>query len=603
MGALSPADTGCESPNATTGDNDFADAATLSDYFGTTRDQARAVRELLEPVYLRGGDWLFHQGDPGDALYLIVSGRLQVWIGAETDTAQRHVVADAGPGESVGEIGMLTGEPRTASLRAIRDTRLLRVGQHEFNALAEAHPQLALRLGRMIARRLRERTAPGAGYARNLHRIAVVYCGEHDATDFGQTLSERLSAMAVTRHVTRTSLPEELAQAAKGENTELQDRISAWLNDEEERHRYLLLDTAGGDQHWRELCIRQSDLVLLVANATSAPDTAQIRQQLDGDSSARRILVLLQPEGDTEFSGTGSWIDATSVSEHLHVRTVADIDRVARTIAGRAIGLVMGGGAARGFAHIGVYQALVKSGIPVDRVGGTSVGAVVGAGIALGMPPDAVRERLRKAFVADRPFSDFTLPVVSVLRGRRMADALEEALPQQIEDLALPFFCTSTNLAKAELQVHERGPLGQSVIASASLPGVFPPRVINGDLAVDGGLLNNLPVDVMAERAVGRIIAVDLSASKQYQLDYTEVPGPMRILLGRWLPFLKRYRVPGITTLLLKAQEVASLVHARETRGRAELLLRPPVAGFGLTDVRPFDQIVEAGYRHAMEAL
>jgi NTE family protein len=575
----------------------------LTSYFGTSPEETAALNSEMDTVGLQGGDWLFRQGDAGDALFFLLRGRLQVWIAASEDAGDGTCVAEVGPGESVGEVGLLTGGTRSASLRAIRDSLLLRIDRAAFERLASAHPGLALQLGTVMARRLHERTNQRASYAQNRRSIALVTVNDTPRTRaFGADLAATLAARDRTLHVTSDRLA--ALGAPCGHSTPADGPATAmthWLDDQENRHRFLLLETALQPNPWTRLCLRQADLIVLVAEATEAPAAELPADLLPEDIPARRTLVLLQPTDREQFPGTAAWLARVPAQEHVHVSEARDVERVARSVTGEATGLVLGGGGARGFAHIGVYRALVELGIPIDYLGGTSIGSIFAAGMALGRDPDALQEEARRAFVDGKPFSDFVLPLVALLRGQRMARSLRAAWPYQIEDLPLPFFCVSTNMARATLQIHRQGDLPRALCASSSLPGVFPPTVVEGELAVDGGLLNNLPVDIMRQQSVGPIIAVDLSSQREYKLDYTDVPGPMRILAGRWLPFMRRYRVPGIMTSLLKAQEVGSLIHARSARAQAALVLQPDVNRFKLTDVQPFHAIVEAGYRHAME--
>jgi len=281
----------------------------------------------------------------------------------------------------------------------------------------------------------------------------------------------------------------------------------------------------------------------------------------------------------------------------------ADAASAARRVTGRPITIVLSGGAARGFAHVGVLRALDEAGIPVDWVGGSSIGSVFAATSALDWDPARIYELARKAFVEENPLGDFTIPLVSLLSGRRLRRLVRQYFGGDIEDLPIPYFCVSSHLDRGELTVHVRGPLWRAIRASVALPGVLPPAVIDGHLAIDGGILNNLPVDVMRERPVGRVIGVDLSARKERQVDYDEVPGPLEILRSRLLPFGTRKRAPGILSLMMKASLVASAAHSRAMHRQADLLLTPPVGSFGLLDVRSFDRIVAVGYEHARERL
>jgi predicted acylesterase/phospholipase RssA len=217
----------------------------------------------------------------------------------------------------------------------------------------------------------------------------------------------------------------------------------------------------------------------------------------------------------------------------------------------------------------------------------------------MGRAPEEAIGLARRAFVGGKPFSDFTLPVLSLLRGKRMERLINMHLDGDIEDLPVPFYCISSNLGEGLAHIHTRGPLAPAVRASVSLPGVFPPAVVRGQLAIDGGILDNLPVDAMRRSPVGRIVAVDVTSRQDFTVDYDAVPSPWRVLAGRFLPFMPRYRVPRFLSLMLKATEIGTMAAVRASGERADLLLRPPVSRFSLTDVRSFDVIVQAGYEHA----
>ena len=184
-----------------------------------------------------------------------------------------------------------------------------------------------------------------------------------------------------------------------------------------------------------------------------------------------------------------------------------------------------------------------------------------------------------------------------------MEKLIANYLTGNIEELPLPFFCVSSNLGQGTVRIHDRGPLGLAVRASASLPGVFPPTVVDGQLVIDGGILDNLPVGLMRQRPVGQVIAVDVTSRNNYEVDYESVPSPWAVLAGQYLPFARRYRVPGFMALLLKATEIGTMADVRAAGLGADLLLRPPVSRFSLTDVRSFDTIVGVGYEYGRQAI
>lgn len=428
-----------------------------------------------------------------------------------------------------------------------------------------------------------------------------------------RALVERLSVELAKRGPVRVLTSGSLAEA--GRPLELPSRPGApiapetvdWLTAAEDTHRYVIHLADPGATPWSDVALRHADLVLLVADADADPRRRPWEAELLDSARgpvAQQALVLRHRGHPERLSGTGRWLAERRVDFHLHLReaSAADFGRLVRIVDGTALGLVLGGGAARGFAHLGVFQALNEAGHAVDWVGGSSIGSVMGAAIALDVPPDEVIRRARAAFVDGKPFGDLTLPVVSLLRGRRMERLIGEYLGGDIEDLPLPFFCLSSNLGSGRSRVHDRGSLPLALRASVSLPGIFPPAVVEGQLAIDGGILNNLPVDLMRGRPVGRVVAVDVTSRQGYEVDYASVPSPWRLLASRYLGLGRRYRVPGFMSVMLKAAEVGTMAAAREAGGRADLLIRPDVGRFSLTNVRAYAAIVAAGVASGRDA-
>jgi len=490
-------------------------------------------------------------------------------------------------------------------IQAIRDSLLVRMSREAFGRLAHQYPALALSIAGNVANLLQAnvRARPST---RNLKAISLLPLDNSPRTaDFCQAFAARLALRGDTLGLHPARLEEAGAPAAWSENSESTPYVLLhWLHDQEDRYRFVVYTCPNDRPDWTRFALRQSDMVLLVANAETDPEARPWELELAASPDAaiaRRMLVLLQPGADRQISQTRRWLDGRKVDFHVHVRQDRpdDLDRVSRIVSGQALGLVLAGGAARGFAHLGVYRALQEAGVAVDWIGGTSLGAIMAGALASPRSLDEVMDIARSAFVKGKPFSDYTLPLVSLIRGRRMERLLREHLPYDIEDLPKPFFCISCHLDNGEMTVHDRGPLALAVRASASIPGIIPPAVVDRRLTVDGAVINNLPVDIMQQKPVGTIVAVDLSADRIYEVDYPSLPSPWAILLGRHLPFARKYRVPGMSTVMLKATELGTLHHVRAMGAQADLLLQPPVRRFGLTEVRAFDRIVEAGYEHA----
>jgi predicted acylesterase/phospholipase RssA/CRP-like cAMP-binding protein len=582
----------------------------LSRVFGELSDAAFTVIAAdTQSQLLPGGQVLFEQGDPGDSLYVLLHGRLRV-NARDPETGAVEPLGEVLPGQTVGEVGLLTGEARTATVHAARDSMLVKIGREAFDHMVETNPDLLRSLARVIVDRARQNTQRRR-FSPTVSNIAILPADTHSSTQtstaaFTSALVEALSAYASTNHLDAARVASELGEQAASGDRGADARIGEWLQAQEAGCRFLIYQADAAHPAWTRRCLRQADVVVTVARAAATPGRGLPAwdDPAVGPSVSRVRHILVLERQDDQPRSTDRWLDKLRVDEHYHARRdrPQDIQRIARILAGQGTGLVLGGGGARGFAHVGIYRALVERGIHVDWVGGTSIGSVFAAGIAMGWDPDELEVNAREAFLKGRPMSGYTLPLVSLMSPRRLERGVRKLFACNIEDLPLPFFCASTNLSEARLEMHERGPLWHALRCSTALPGVFPPAVAGNDLVIDGALLNNLPADVMAERPVGKVIAVSLSVPKEYRLDYDVFPGPWEILASR-LPLRERLRVPGILTLMLKATEVDSLVHTRQTSAGADLVLTPPVRRFGLLDASRFDDLVKLGYEYACERL
>lgn len=592
---------------------DSAAIGLLEHYFGLGLSDEKEWLDTLETVELPGGVWLFRQGDPGDSLYFLIRGRLQVLrLADDADVAQSaSLLGEVVAGESVGEVGLLTGHGRSAGVRAIRDSLLVRVDRAAFERMSGRNPALILKLAASVADRLRQNISSRSAGSRPLKTIAIMALDRSLRVDsFCRELLLGLAGEGQVLDVRREGLSAVGAPGPALDATQvLDDELKHWLSEQESACRFLVYQCDQSATPWSRFCLRQADLVLMVGEAGSDPARRSWEAQLATDTElqtgSHQALVLLQPEATQPIRGTMAWLEPRRLDFHLHVRADRpdDLRRVVRIISGRAIGLVLGAGAARGFAHLGVYRAMVEAGIPVDWVGGSSIGAVMAAAVAHDWTPDHAIRVARRAFVDGKPFSDYTIPLVSLLSGSRMVKLLQLHLAGELEDLPIPCFCVSSNLSTGALSIHERGPIWKATRASASLPGVLPPAVHEGQLAVDGAVLNSLPVDIMQGKLVGQVIAVDLTTRKAYQIDYDEVPSVWALLLSRLTFRSSKVRLPGLATLMLKSTEIGTMARVRELGARADLLLRPSVYRFSMMNVKAFDRLIEAGYANARDEL
>jgi len=580
---------------------------TLEHYFGIRIKAGDPLLDDMEQEHLAGGEWLMHQDDPGNSMYFLVRGRLQAWAESEDGNHKGLFLNEIVPGDSVGELSLLTGAPRSVGIQAIRDSLLLRIDREAFEKLAPEHPALVLRLATNVASLVQNKSSRAKPSTRNLKAISVVPL---DTTAATEEFCRKFTAQLRRAGDTLSLSPERFGElgapvTSLAERGPVPDSLVHWLHDQEDEHRFIIYQCSAESPTWTDFSLRQSDMVLFIGDTSKDPQPRAWENRLAdvaGAAIARRMLILLQAPGDGPIRNTGLWLADRKIDFHVHVRAghPDDAGRVARIVSGNALGLVLAGGAARGFAHLGVYKAMEELGLAVDWIGGTSLGAIMAAALASPYSTEDSIELARDSFVKGKPFSDFTLPMHSLISGNRMERLLRKHLDFQIEDLPTPFYCVSCHLDTGMLKLHEHGDLPGALRASAAIPGIIPPAVVDGRLTVDGAVINNLPVDIMQHKPVGRIVAVDISSNKQHEVKYDSVPSAWAVLRGRYLPFTRRHRVPGLSTIMLKATELGTLQRVQEQGKQADLLLNPPVRQFGMTEVKSFDHIVQAGYEHGM---
>lgn len=556
----------------------------------------------LDWMLVPGGHVVCRQGDEGDRLYLVASGRLAIL--RELPNGEDVLLSHAGRGESVGEVAVLTGNPRSATVRALRDSVIARLDRAGLAQLLEEHPRIALAFTRRLAGWISP--VPKVETSRSCIAVAVVAAQEGiPLADLTRRLAEALSALGPTLHLTSGEIegrfgPGSVSDAGNAE-------MAAWIDGQEASHSFLVYEGDPGPTAWTRRSLRQADRILVLADASADPTLGFLARELEHfEGRSREELVLLHGNPKKRPRGTARWLALRPFDRHHHVRPAlaGDFDRLARFLDGKAVGLVLGGGGARGFAHIGVIRALLEAGIPIDRVGGTSMGAIMGALHARGFDwKDMVRLN-RWGWVKYKPHKLYTLPMIALVSSRKAERMLDMMFGDDlIEDLWLSFFCVSTNLTRAEVNVHRRGDLERAIGTSCRLPGVVAPMVENGDLLVDGGVLDNLPTGVMRHLGEGPIIAVDVSATVDLRCDpsYRDAPSPWQLLLGRWRRMARPF--PNILQIIHRSAVLASDIYAKQAKSEVELYLDLPMDAYDMFNVDVLDEIVDFGYRYTKEQL
>ncbi|WP_205849079.1 patatin-like phospholipase family protein [Natronospirillum operosum] len=569
-------------------------------------------------VEVAAGETLMVQGDPGDAMYMAVSGRLRVYVAGEN--GKLMAVQELGRGQVIGEMSLFTGEPRSATVVAIRDSVLVRLDKEHFEELLSSSNQVSLALTRQIIQRLRAQNQTNPMPTPVTIAVLPVtpdVVPRRFADDLARHLGAKGSVAVVDADVLDMALGAPGSANGDNSNTDLNHRISMYLDLLEAEHDFVLLVGDATPSEWTHRCARHSDEMLLLADTRHPPVLHPIEtdclDQLPEHLEAAEILVLVHPEGTHSPRGTQEWLARRPVTDHVHVRSGLDRDmaRLARIESRTAVGLVLAGGGARGFSHLGVFRALQERGIEVDFVGGTSIGAIMASLLAPDQPLERVMDIGRRAF-HQNPTGDYNwLPMMSLISGRRLKRIIEQALHElhgfapNIEDNWKNYYCVTTNYSRAREQVLRHGSMAKALLATTAIPGALPPMVMGGDLVCDGGTFNNFPVDVMRQqRGVGRVIGVDLNSRKSHLLEFEEVPPTATLLRDRFRARTKRhYRLPSMVSYLMNVTILYSSSRQRHAQEQTDLYFNPPLNRVGLLQWRRFDEIVQLGYEHAVAVL
>jgi len=565
-----------------------AKTAPLAIFAGLASDVRESICAQLEWMSIPGGWTLFEEDEPGDAMFIVLSGRLGVI--ANTAENGSHVIAQIAAGETVGEMALLSGEPRSARVEALRDTELLRMPRGAFDQLIDSSPRAMRFMNGLLVSRLRNTSRrPASDDAPRT--LAIQPLGaEIDAAEFARELARALEALGRKTAIAGS------ADAERG---------TEWLAHVEEAHDFVLYVGDSSATPWTGLCLRQADRVLTIVRAAPQSD-AQGIAALEAMIKSRRhggVEVVILHRGNARRAvHTTEILRRFPGAHHSHVRegNASDLARLARLIAGHAVGIVLSGGGARGFAHLGVLAALKEAGIAIDLYAGASMGAIIAATAALEWDRDQTLEHLVPAFVTSNPLSDYTIPIIALARGRKVSRRLREHFGDlNVEECWRTLVCTSSDLTTGQVRIHRSGPIWRALRASVAIPGVLTPVIEGNHILVDGGVLNNMPIDLMLAMRRGPVIAVDVMR------EHTVTAGAGILEELSLINMLRPARrgSPNIVALLMRAGTVGSEAQVRHLRPQVDLLIEPRIETIGMLDWKAYRLAIDEGYRQAIAIL
>lgn len=603
--------------------------------------ELRMISRGLRTLEVSRGDVVCKEGEVGDSFYIIRSGVVTV---STRKDHQERILNQLYRGDFFGEASLLTGEVRAASVTALLDVDLFVLPKESFEEILRGYPLVSLHLNRILCHRLKKTvsTAPamlspflftaigsekGVGTSTFVGEVASILSSEIKkrvlVVDFE---GGRLNAGA---EFTRAMVPDpQLLEDFDSPYKEVIERswfkhasgfviflfpsagdirlvaliggkLSSILGVLQRNFDYVIFDLPPFLPGVSRRALRLSDRVLyLLSNGPEGVKSAkeklgQIRAIVGHSPSVIQVGVShlvgtsgLHRSSIREVLGVPEvpevWMERKEVRQKdVAKRRMSGPRRVARGIGGGRIGLALGSGGARGWAHVGVLEALEKEGIPIDMIAGTSIGALVGATYAKTMSAGETY-RLTVGKFPDRMSTkrriyDYTVPRRGFIKGAKILRMLREGLEDaDFMDLTIPVAVVAVDIGSGEEVVVDKDSVSDAVRASIAIPGVIEPLRLGGKWLVDGGLLNPVPADVLIRKGMDFVIGVCLE-NRRPRLEWDERKGP------------------NIINILTRSFD---LIRSHASRGVSEVLsvgIYPPVDDFRWDDFHRGDELARIG--------
>jgi NTE family protein len=562
---------------------------------------------LTAQVALAKGDILFSQGDMADALYVVVKGKVGAFL--REPAGEEIFIGPIGAGEKVGENGIIVQQPRALTVRALTNCELLQLSSIGFAQFCHRYPLSVLDITRLLIRRSRQTLTKFVEKEHRQRRVALVFLQKdtlyHTCVHM---LQQRLTCSDRVRIITSDARP--YSQMS-------QEAVIASMEERQPTTRVVVLCTDMADTIFTHTYEGFFDvLILAVEPAHASPRVQEAWTTFVHTffpSTIRQELLLLHQElsAGASHSMAALRLDTFTIIHSLRCDVAADYDRLLRFMAGTAVGLVLSGGGARGWAQIGALRAILEHNIPIDAIGGTSIGTIVAGCYATSQGYEDCQRKFQAICRSElRPLTlrNWTIPFVSLLSGKRGTQSLVEHFgDQRIEELPIPFFCVACNLNRSTEVIWQHGLLWQKIRGSMAVPGIVPPLVEHGEMYVDGGVMNNLPVDVMRTllAPAGTVIAVDVSGDPvdHHQYNFPPAFGFCEGLLTLCKLTKRPYTFPSFWGTMLKSLSMGATKRVQTNRLKADLYIRPHLGPLSFIAIEQGQVLVTAGYEAAQQAL
>ncbi|XP_068779091.1 patatin-like phospholipase domain-containing protein 6 isoform X8 [Struthio camelus] len=600
-----------------------------SDFYEIMREQPSVVLSIAHTVAARMSpfvrqmdfaiDWmaveagraLYRQGDKSDCTYIALNGRLRSVI--QKGSGKKELIGEYGRGDLIGVVEALTRQPRATTVHAVRDTELAKLPEGTLNNIKRRYPQVVTRLIHLLSQKilgnLQQLRGPFAGSGlgmassseptnptSNLSTVAVLpVCDDVPTAAFTLELKHALNAIGPTLLLTSDIIRARLGSSALDSIHEY--RLSGWLAQQEDIHRIVLYQTDCTLTPWTVRCIRQADCILIVGLGDQEPALGELEQMLENTAvRALKQLILLHREDGASPCRTVEWLNMRSwCSGHLHIKCPrrvfsrrspaklremyekvfeknadrhSDFSRLARVLTGNTIALVLGGGGARGCSHIGVIKAMEEAGIPIDMIGGTSIGSFIGALYAEERSAVRTKQRAREwAKCMNSVFEtvlDLTYPITSMFSGSAFNASINKVFQdKQIEDLWLPYFNVTTDITASAMRVHT-------------------------------------DADIARNMGAKTVIAIDVGSQDETDLcNYGDSLSGWWLLWKRLNPWAEKVKVPDMAEIQSRLAYVSCVRQLEVVKSSSYCeYIRPPIDRFKTMDFGKFDEIYDVGYQH-----
>ncbi len=574
----------------------------------------RALKKILpqfEKIELHPDEILYDQGDPSDSISILLEGKLASIL--TTAKGENKIVGYIEPGETAGEIGAISGEHRSTTIKAIKNSTLFKLPSEIFVELCHEYPTVLFEIINPIVSRSQEIIQIVSTEKSKKHIVIAPANNEVSLGEFSKNFREIVDGLISV--VVLSDYDPELEQASS-ENLQklLDDAKSKNVKKLKQKILYIIKNP---ETALAKFAFDKMEMLYIVANDISPILlNARITEKIDelATKNTKPELILMHDKNLHPPFNTKKWLHLANFGLHYHIKMnqIKDYHRLLRFIRGKAVGLTLSGGGTRGWAHIGAIKAILEAGIPIDAVGGCSVGGIVAASYAITETYEGTRAHFKEIIEGSRysvSWRNLTWPAISLFNARGLTSVLQKVYQDiRIEDLWLPFFCVSTNLANDSESIHTEGLLWERLRCSVSIPGLIPPMVLNGELHIDGGLLNNLPVDIMRNFIGQRsnVIAVEIAGYSKDGKKYDFPP-----ILSFWQAFLSKlgiayeYKFPPFIDTFLKSLIVGSSLKTNLNSIEANIFVNLDLSQFPMlySNKRQVHQIINIGYETTLQQI